>query len=91
MKIQVIKLSKQQLLEKGVFNWPIWEKEISSFDWEYDETEECYFLEGKVTVRTEDGETVNFGQGDFVRFPKGLKCRWTISKPVRKHYNFVKT
>jgi uncharacterized cupin superfamily protein len=23
-----------------------------------------------------------------VVFPKGLKCRWKVAKPVRKHYSF---
>jgi uncharacterized cupin superfamily protein len=70
-----------------VFSWPIWEKEVSRFDWCYDDEERCYFLAGKVTVETKNGK-VSFGKGDFVTFPKGLKCVWDIKEPVRKHYNF---
>lgn len=88
MDIKVQKLSKNELDKKGVFRWPIWEKEASEFDWSYDEIEECYFLQGKVSVKTEDGKVVNFGKGDFVTFPKGLSCTWNIKEPVRKHYNF---
>ncbi|HIA31193.1 MAG TPA: DUF861 domain-containing protein [Candidatus Marinimicrobia bacterium] len=35
-----------------------------------------------------DQETCFLLDGDFVVFPKGLKCRWKVMKPVRKHYNF---
>jgi len=88
MKIDIKKSSNQDLEAKGVSAWPIWEKEISRFDWHYDSTEECYLLEGRVIVETEDGDTVEFGKGDFVTFLKGLSCIWDIKAPVRKHYNF---
>jgi len=88
MKIKVMKPDKADLEKDGVMSWPIWEKEVSRFDWHYDDTEECYLLEGKVVVETEDGEKVEFGKGDFVSFPKGLSCIWDIKAPVRKHYNF---
>jgi uncharacterized cupin superfamily protein len=88
MNITVQKLSTNELKRKGIFSWPIWEKEVSQFEWFYDEIEECYFLEGKVSVKTKDGQVVNFGKGDFVTFPKGLSCTWDIKEPVKKHYNF---
>ena len=87
MAITVIKPKDEELQNQGVLTWPIWEKEASEFDWYYDSTEECYLLEGEVTVTT-DEETVTFGKGDFVTFPKGLSCKWKITKDVRKHYNF---
>ncbi len=86
-KIIIRKMSRQELERLGVLSWPIWEKEVSSFDWHYDDVEECYFLEGSVTVETEGG-SVSFGKGDFVTFPKGMSCVWNIKSPVRKHYNF---
>ncbi len=88
MKIKVEKPEKSELESNGVMSWPIWEKEVSEFDWHYDSTEECYLLEGKVTVKTEDGEEVEFGKGDYVTFPKGLSCRWEVKEPVKKHYTF---
>lgn len=88
MEIKVKKLSQDELRKLGVFGWPVWSKEVSKFPWEYDSVEECYFLEGDVTVETEDGRSVSFGKGDFVSFPKGLSCTWNIKKPVKKHYNF---
>jgi uncharacterized protein len=88
MKIEVKKPERDDLEKDGVLSWPIWEKEISRFDWYYDQTEECYLLEGKVVVETEDGDRVEFGEGDFVSFPKGLSCIWDIREAVKKHYDF---
>jgi uncharacterized cupin superfamily protein len=88
MKIEIEKPTAEHLERKGVSSWPIWEKEISRFDWHYDSTEECYLLEGEVVVEAEDGEQVKFGKGDFVTFPKGLSCTWDVKVPVKKHYNF---
>ena len=88
MGIKVEKLDKAKLETMGVFGWPIWMKEASKFDWEYDSVEQCYFLEGEVTVTVKNGKAVSFGRGDFVTFPKGLKCAWDIKEQVRKHYKF---
>ena len=88
MEISVKKLSNDDLKKKGIFSWPIWEKEISRFDWFYDSVEECYLLQGKVVVTQKDGKKAEFGKGDFVTFSKGLSCTWDIKEPVRKHYNF---
>lgn len=88
MKILIEKPTKEDLAARDVSSWPIWEKERSRFDWHYDSIEECYLLEGKVVVQTEDGNRVSFGKGDFVTFPKGLSCHWDIKVPVKKHYNF---
>lgn len=88
MDINIQKLNEQQIKERGILSWPIWEKETSSFDWHYDDTEECLLLEGQVIVETPDGKSVEFGKGDFVTFPQGLSCKWNIKKPVRKHFNF---
>lgn len=88
-EIKVEKLADSKMKEMDISSWPIWEKEVSRFDWHYDGTEMCYILEGKVTVETKDGRKVSFGVGDFVTFPKGLDCVWDIKEPVRKHYNFT--
>lgn len=72
----------------GVYDWPIWRKEVSSFPWAYDSNETCYFLQGNVTVTPENGEPVSMGEGDLVIFTKGLKCDWQIHTDVEKHYNF---
>jgi hypothetical protein len=84
MSIKVERPTPQQVAEMQ--RCPTWEKEVSSFEWVYDEPETCYLLEGEAKVTTAAGETVAFGAGDLVRFPAGLQCRWTVLRPVRKHY-----
>jgi uncharacterized cupin superfamily protein len=86
--IHVEKPSEEKLQNLDVRSWPIWKKEVSEFNWEYDETETCYILEGDVVVTPEEGEQVRFGKGDLVIFSAGLKCKWKIISPVRKHYQF---
>jgi uncharacterized cupin superfamily protein len=86
-RIKVERPTEERLKTLGVARWPIWTKEPSTFDWEYDEQESCYFLEGEVTVTTDQGR-VTIGPGDLVTFPKGLSCSWHVTKPIRKHYRF---
>ena len=78
--------SKLKLM--GVYDWPIWTKEISEFPWEYGVEEICYFIEGKVIVTPENQSLVELSQYDLVTFPKGMKCTWKILKNVKKHYKF---
>jgi hypothetical protein len=87
MAIEVTKPTPEELNALGVFAWPTWECEPSTFDWSYDDKETCYLLAGRVTLEAE-GKSVSFGKGDFVVFPKGLKCVWKVSERVRKHYRF---
>ncbi len=70
----------------GVYDWPIWTKEISEFPWVYDSSETCYFLAGEAIVTPEGGAPVTVGTGDLVTFPAGMACRWEVRQPVRKHY-----
>lgn len=80
--------SRDRLTEIGVFDWPIWAKEISTFPWTYGESETCYFLEGDVVVTPAGGIPVKMGKGDLVRFPAGMSCIWEIRAAVKKHYTF---
>ena len=68
-------------------HWPIWRCEPSTFDWAYTENETCLILQGKVTV-TDGKNSVSFGPGDLVVFPKDLECTWHVNEAVVKHYNF---
>ena len=61
-------------------SWPIWEKEVSTFDWSDSEPEAFYVLEGKLRVELDEG--------DLVTFPKGVGCKWDVREPIRKHYRF---
>ncbi len=86
-KITVKKPTDQELKKLCIDSWQSWTCEVSNFDWQYPEEEICYIYEGEVTVKT-DEETVNIKPGDLVVFPKSLKCRWDVKKPVRKVYKF---
>lgn len=77
-----------QLAALGVFDWSIWQKEVSEFPWTYDDSETCYFLAGEVTVIPDGGEVVTMGTGDLVTFPAGMSCIWIVKQPVTKHYRF---
>ena len=74
--------------KKEAEKWPIWEKEQSEFPWVYSDQETCFIIEGDVIVTNEDGEEFHFKDGDYVVFPKGMKCKWKIGKDVRKYYKF---
>ena len=80
--------SRDRLVELGVFSWPIWTKEISTFSWIYETSETCYFLKGDVVVTPVDGDAVRIGKGDLVTFPAGMSCTWQVFDPVEKHYAF---
>ncbi len=80
---------QSRLTELGVYAWPVWEKEASTFPWHYDEKETAYILEGEVTVTSDDGQEIAHIQaGDLVIFAAGLSCRWEIKQDLRKHYQF---
>ena len=81
-------IARDTVAAQGVFSWPIWQKEISTFPWTYDSRETCYFLEGDVIVTPEGGEPVQMGKGDLVTFPAGMSCTWVIRAAVKKHYQF---
>jgi uncharacterized cupin superfamily protein len=85
--IIISKLTEAEIQERKIRSWPIWTKEISSFDWYYDSEEACLILEGEIKIETANGY-FHITAGDFVVFKKGLQCVWNVIKPVRKHYQF---
>ena len=89
MQIEITNNPPQELLDGlGCRSWPIWEKEPSTFPWQYSEKETCLILAGKVTVTPNGGKPVTFGKGDLVVFPQGMGCTWHVIDAVRKHYKF---
>ena len=84
----VEKPTEETLKDLGVNTWPIWQKEVSEYDWSYDQKETCYILEGKAEVKASDGQTISFGVGDLVVFNPGLTCVWKITEDIKKHYKF---
>ena len=67
--------------------WLIWTCERSEFDWEYTEEEHCYIIEGEIKV-SNHMKILSISKGDYVIFPKGLKCKWKVLRDVRKYYTF---
>jgi uncharacterized protein len=86
-KVIIQRLTSQEIEERQIKKWPIWEKEVSRFEHDYEGDEECLFLEGEVVIETNDSN-YSIAAGDFVIFQDGLQCIWDIKRPVRKHYNF---
>ena len=80
--------SPERLKSLGVSNWEIWEKEVSTFDIDFDETECAYILEGEILVTPANGEPVRIVPGDLVSFHAGLDSKWEVVKPLRKHYSY---
>ena len=85
MNIEVKKPTQEEIIKMQTL--PIWECDISEFDWYYDHEEICLLIDGEVTV-THAGGNVSFSAGDYVIFPQGLSCVWKVTKPVKKHYIF---
>lgn len=78
--------SPAKLEVMGVYDWPIWTKEISQFPWHYDSDETCYILAGEVMVTPDGGQPIQLGEGDLVTFPAGMSCHWQIQSNIKKHY-----
>jgi uncharacterized cupin superfamily protein len=81
--------SEAQLKEKGVYDWGLHEIPVSEYPFDFWCDTYAYFKEGEVTVKIEEG-TVTFKKGDFVTFRGGLKSRWNVTIPLKKHVQFTK-
>ena len=88
MSMKKKKATEDDLKKLNVDSWGTWSKDVSEFDWYYDDTETCYVLDGEVEVIGEDGSKISFEKGDIVQFKKGLKCVWKVKKHIRKRYYF---
>lgn len=87
-KITKEKPTPEKLQALQVDTWSPWECDPSTFDWSYDTNETAYVLAGQVTVTSPDGQKVDIGPGDLVRFPRGLSCTWEVKQRIRKVYRF---
>ena len=87
-QMSVKKITQDEMKVLGIFSWPTWSKEPSTFPWSYSEKETAYIIEGDVTVTADDGESITFGAGDLVTFNKALSCTWHVKSPLKKHYKF---
>jgi uncharacterized cupin superfamily protein len=86
-EIEIKKISSKEIQQLGITNWPIWEKEVSEFEWHYDYEEKFYLIEGDVTIKTKNKE-YHIEPGSLVTCSKGLSCNWEIKEYVKKHYQF---
>ena len=66
-------------------SWQVWTCGVSEFNWKYTEEEHCFIIEGKIVVSYAN-QKINIFSGDYVVFPKGLKCYWKVLEPVKKYY-----
>lgn len=87
-KIKVEEATPARLQELGVESWSAWECGVETFPWEYSSDETAYVKAGWVKVITEHGQQIEFGAGDLVFFPRGLKCTWTVIEPISKVFMF---
>jgi uncharacterized cupin superfamily protein len=85
MQVTVRKPSEAEAVQAPT--WAVWECQPSSFEWGYSEEEECLFIEGEAMVQAM-GKEYKLGPGDYAVFPKGLFCRWNVTKAVKKYYRF---
>ena len=82
------KVSKEYKAEAKT--WGKWDsKNRKTFPFNYARDERVLILEGQAEITPhgcdEDG-VVTIGKGDAVTFHKGLKCKWKITKRMKKHY-----
>jgi len=87
-QIKFEEATEEKLKELNIDSWNSWGCEVSAFDWEYPDDEQAYVLEGKVIVKTAEGD-VEVKKGDLVTFPKGMRCTWNVLEPIRKVYRFI--
>lgn len=94
--IQVTQPTEAELKKLGTQHWPTWEKEVSTFPWEFVTTENALILEGECEISPVDGgPSTTFKAGDLVVFPNGYKGTWEVKKPLKKRFkhsdgNFAK-
>jgi uncharacterized cupin superfamily protein len=67
--------------------WTKWDsKNKKKFPYNYTTEERVLILSGSATLTPEDGEPIKVGEGDAVTFHKGFKCKWEITKRMKKYY-----
>jgi uncharacterized cupin superfamily protein len=78
--------------KKEAKKWAKWDsKSRKSFPFKYAAEERVLILEGSAEVTPDDGSAVvMIGKGDQVTFHKGLKCKWKVTKRMKKLFNIFK-
>ena len=92
--VQTASFKDKEMLKSTIASWGTWNSEESGGRYavgisrkkEYNINELCYIDKGKFTITPEIGKPIIVKSGDFVLFPKGLKCTWEVQEPVYKHW-----
>lgn len=81
--------TKEELDKLKIKEWGIWSSPPPpGFDWEYDEKEIFYILEGEAEIIS-GSDKISFTAGDLVTvYPATGKCRWNVKSTIKKHYKF---
>eukprot|EP00485_Elphidium_margaritaceum_P001615 CAMPEP_0202690328 /NCGR_PEP_ID=MMETSP1385-20130828/5339_1 /ASSEMBLY_ACC=CAM_ASM_000861 /TAXON_ID=933848 /ORGANISM="Elphidium margaritaceum" /LENGTH=194 /DNA_ID=CAMNT_0049345571 /DNA_START=26 /DNA_END=607 /DNA_ORIENTATION=+ len=68
--------------------WSKWDsKDQKRFPYIYKVEEKVLVLEGSATLTPDDGsDAIYIKTGDAVTFHAGFKCKWEITKQMKKHY-----
>lgn len=73
--------------KKEAKEWIKWDsKARKKFPYNYKIEERILILEGSATLTPETGDPIEINAGDQVTFHKGFKCKWAITKRMKKHY-----
>ncbi len=73
---------------QDVTQWPIWDKEPCSFDYDQEKTESFYVVSGNATLSTNADGDVHISSGDLVTVQRGQLVSWEIHESIKKHYKF---
>ena len=83
--------SHEKLVSNDVYSWMTWEKEPSTFPWQFTERERVYVVEGTVHIRQDGSDQVHIlEKGDYAEFAPGLRCIWEVKEPFKKHVTLEK-
>ncbi len=63
-----------------------WASSVGKWKVAYGEHEFCHLLEGRVVLKSDDGQEWQFGPGDAWVIPAGFSGTWETVEPARKHY-----
>jgi uncharacterized cupin superfamily protein len=76
------KPTKAEVKSLGIDRWGLWEEDPATFEKHQSSSETFYVLEGEAEVKTKDGNTVSFKEGDLVTIPEGVDCRWHVKRKL---------
>ena len=78
--------SPMKLEVLNVDDWPIVREPSGMIERHYDQTETSYIAEGEGVIHSEDGDTIEFYEGDMITILPDTSCRWNITEPIERHY-----